>query len=81
MDIALGVVVWVIVGLTLAKLKGPTAFAIAWVAGLAFAAIVAFVVPRLGVALEMTMSHIIVTAVVAALGATLVALFFGPRAK
>ena len=43
MDIALGVVVWVIVGLTLAKLKGPTAFAIAWVAGLAFAAIVAFV--------------------------------------
>jgi hypothetical protein len=29
----------------------------------------------------MTMSHIIVTAVVAALGATLVALFFGPRAK
>jgi hypothetical protein len=30
---------------------------------------------------EMTMSHIMVAAVVAALGATLVAVFFGPRAK
>jgi hypothetical protein len=80
-DIALGVAVWVIVGLTLAKLKGASAFAIAWVAGLAFAALFALGLAWLGQAPEMTMTRAVAEGVFAALGATLVAVFFGPRAK
>jgi len=81
LDLALGVSVWVIVALILAKVKGPGGLALAWVAGLGFAAVIAVAAPRLGIATEMTMAHDMLTAGGAALVATLVAVFVGPRAK